>query len=74
MDAKTSSRLRDQRAHRRAQLAEKWRERVMKELERQERKRRDKGVAPQMTKHMESQMSSYDMGGPPRKCGRCIGA
>ena len=46
-----------------AHLAEKWQERVMKELERQERKRRDKGEVPQMTKNMESQTSSQHIGG-----------
>ena len=63
MDAKTSSRLRERRAHRRAQFAEKWRERVMKELERPERKIKDKEEVPQLTKELEGQTRSQEIGG-----------
>ena len=53
MDVETANRLRERRAHRRAQIAERWRERVMKELKRQESGRKNKEEAPQMTKGVE---------------------
>ena len=63
MDAETSSRLREHRPHHRAQITKKWRERVMKELEKKKSNRKDKEKAPQMTKEMEGHMGSQDIGG-----------
>ena len=48
MDVGTSSRLRERRAHRRAQIAEKWRERAIREFEKQEKNRQNKEKASQM--------------------------
>ena len=63
MDSRTSSRLREQRAHQRAQIAEKWQERAMKEFENQEKNRQNKEKAPQMIEERECQMGSQGMGG-----------
>ena len=53
MDVETARRLRERRAHRRAQLAERWRERVMRELKRQGSSQKDKKEAPQEIVDME---------------------
>ena len=45
------------------QIAEKWRERVMKELEKQESSRQNKEKVSQMTKEMEGQTESQGIGG-----------
>ena len=58
MDAGTSSRLRERRAHRRVQIAENRREMVMKEFEEQESSQQDKEKAPQMKKEIEGHMGS----------------
>ena len=63
MDIETSNRLRERRAHHRAQIAERWRERVMKELKRQESGQNKKEEVPQMTKGMEGQVGPHGIGG-----------
>ena len=46
MDVETYNRLRERHAHRRAQIVEKWRERVIKELKRQESCQKGKEEVP----------------------------
>ena len=55
MDAETAKRLRERRAHWRAQIADKWRERVMRELKWRGSSQKDKEELPQRIVDMEGQ-------------------
>ena len=63
MDFETANRLREQRAYRRAQIAERWQERVMRELKRQGSSQKGKEEAPQKMKGMEGQVGPQHIGG-----------
>ena len=47
MDDKAARRLRERRAHRLAQIADRWRRRVMRDLKRREIERKNQKEAPQ---------------------------
>ena len=63
MDVEITKRLKKQKAHRREKIAERWRERVMKELKRQGSSQKRKEEVPQMMKGMEGQVGPQDIGG-----------
>ena len=47
MDAEAAHKLRERRAHRRAQITDRWRKRVMQDLNRREAARKNQKEAPQ---------------------------
>ena len=47
MDVEATCKLRERRAHRRAQIADRWRRRVMRDLKRREIERKNQKEAPQ---------------------------
>ena len=49
MDAEAACKLRELRAHRRAQIADRWRRRVMRDLKRREIERKNQKEVPQRT-------------------------
>ena len=52
MDAEATRMFRERRAHRRAQIADRWRRRVMRYLKRREIERKNQKEAPQRTRVM----------------------
>ena len=52
MDAEAACKVRELRAHRRAQIADRWRRRVMRDLKRREIERKNQKEAPQRTRTM----------------------
>ena len=49
MDVEAACKLRERRVHRRAQIADRWRRRVMRDLKRREIERKNQKEAPQRT-------------------------
>ena len=52
MDVEAACKLRESRAHRRAQIADRWRRRVMRDLKRREIEKKNQKEAPQRTRTM----------------------
>ena len=63
MDAKATRRLRERPAHRQAQIADRWRERVMRELRRRGNDRKNQEEAPQRIGIMDTQADTLEREG-----------
>lgn len=63
MDAEMSSRLRELRAHQRAQITDKWREREIREFEKQKRSIQQREDVSQMTGRREDEVGPKGMDG-----------
>ena len=60
MDVEVARRLRERRAHQKAQIANRWQERVMRELKRREDNRKNQEEAPQRMGMMDTQAETVE--------------
>ena len=63
MDVEAARRLRERRAHQRARIADRWRERMMRELKRRESNRKNQEEAPQRIGIMDTQAYTLEREG-----------